>query len=220
MLDNQTIKKDKKYKFTPLEKRFIKIYLLLAVFYSIVSVYLLNTPIDEWVFNLGQYNNQLLQWLPRAQYWVNISVAYREKMIPLYVLYQGIFWFIFVSTIGIFIKDWAWYKDNAIYLIQERVRKKYLMACYIFFFGFFLFGAIFLSIFDGSNFYMLYDQLDKVGRHNDIFRWNSVYGFIFNRWVLGSIPHVMTFYFIVSILTTKTLFTNNLNKENNNEFNE
>jgi hypothetical protein len=49
---NQTIKKDKKYKFTPLEKRFIKIYLLLAVFYSIVSVYLLNTPIDEWVFNL------------------------------------------------------------------------------------------------------------------------------------------------------------------------
>jgi hypothetical protein len=34
-------------------------------------------------------------------------------MIPLYVLYQGIFWFIFVSTIGIFIKDWAWYKDNA-----------------------------------------------------------------------------------------------------------
>ncbi|VVM26801.1 hypothetical protein BSPWISOXPB_9714 [uncultured Gammaproteobacteria bacterium] len=64
MPDNQTIKKDKKYKFTPLEKRFIKIYLLLAVFYSIVSVYLLNTPIDEWVFNLGQYNNQLLQWLP------------------------------------------------------------------------------------------------------------------------------------------------------------
>jgi hypothetical protein len=48
---------------------------ILAVFYSIVSVYLLNTPIDEWVFNLGQYNNQLLQWLPRAQYWVNISVA-------------------------------------------------------------------------------------------------------------------------------------------------
>jgi hypothetical protein len=46
MPDNQIIKKDKKYKFTPLEKRFIKIYLLLAVFYSIVSVYLLNTPID------------------------------------------------------------------------------------------------------------------------------------------------------------------------------
>jgi hypothetical protein len=45
-------------------------------------------------------------------------------MILLYVLYQGIFWFIFVSTIGIFIKDWAWYKENAIYLIQERVRKK------------------------------------------------------------------------------------------------
>jgi hypothetical protein len=37
---------------------------------------------------------------------------------------------------------WAWYKDNAIYLIQERVRKKYLMACYIFFFGFFLFGCL------------------------------------------------------------------------------
>jgi cell division protein FtsL len=56
MLDNQTIKKDKKYKFTPLEKRFIKIYLLLAVFYSIVSVYLLSLVCRgfafEFIFNL------------------------------------------------------------------------------------------------------------------------------------------------------------------------
>ncbi|VVH56530.1 hypothetical protein BSPCLSOX_890, partial [uncultured Gammaproteobacteria bacterium] len=140
------------------------------------------------------------------------SVAYREKMILLYVLYQGIFWFIFVSTIGIFIKDWAWYKENAIYLTRERVRKKYLMVCYIFFLGLLLFVTIFLNIFEGSNFYMLYDQLDKVGRNNDILRWNSVYGFIFNRWALGSLSYSATFYFIVSILTTKILFTNNLNK--------
>ncbi|VVM23342.1 hypothetical protein BSPWISOXPB_512 [uncultured Gammaproteobacteria bacterium] len=212
MPDNQIIKKDKKYKFTPLEKRFIKIYLLLAVFYSIVSVYLLNTPIDEWVFNLGQYNNQLLQWLPRAQYWVNISVAYREKMILLYVLYQGIFWFIFVSTIGIFIKDWAWYKENAIHHTHKRVRKKYLMVFYIFFIGLLLFGTIVLNISEGSKFYMLYEQLDKVGRNNDIFQWNSIYGFIFNRLVFASLAYLMTFGFIISILTTKILFTNNLNK--------
>jgi hypothetical protein len=32
MPDNQIIKKDEKHKFTPLEKRFVKIYLLLTVF--------------------------------------------------------------------------------------------------------------------------------------------------------------------------------------------
>jgi hypothetical protein len=57
-------------------------------------------------------------------------------------LYQGIFWFIFVSTIGIFIKDWAWYKENAMYRTNKKIRdarnkKKYWMAFGVFFFGVF-----------------------------------------------------------------------------------
>jgi hypothetical protein len=145
---------------------------------------------------------------------VSLYYIYKSNLIfASYFLPENDFvWFIFVSTIGIFIKDWAWYKENAIYLTRERVRKKYLMVCYIFFLGLLLFVTIFLNIFEGSNFYMLYDQLDKVGRNNDILRWNSVYGFIFNRWALGSLSYSATFYFIVSILTTKILFTNNLNK--------
>ncbi|BAS67555.1 hypothetical protein [Bathymodiolus septemdierum thioautotrophic gill symbiont] len=201
-------KEKEKYKLTGPEK----LYLALAVFYSVITIYLLNTPIGEWIFNLGQYNTQLLEVFPKAQYWVNVSVAYREKMILLYVLYQGIFWFVFITTIGIFIKDWAWYKQNAIHYTHKRVRKKYLMVFYIFFTGIFLIGTIFSNASEGSKFYMLYDQLDKVGRNNDIFQWNSIYGFIFNRLVLGSLIYLMTFYFIVSILATKTLFTNNSNK--------
>lgn len=140
MLDNQTIKKDKKYKLTPLEKRFVKIYLALAVFYSVITIYLLNTAIDEWVFDLGQYNTQLLELFPKAQYWVNVSVVYREKMIPLYVLYHGIFWFIFITTIGVFIKDWAWYKQNAIHRIHKRVQKKIFNGVLCFFYGAFYLG--------------------------------------------------------------------------------
>jgi hypothetical protein len=68
MPDNQTIKKDKKYKFTPLEKRFIKIYLLLAVFYSIVSVYLLNTYKNK-------PKNPLIQ---NIQWYHFFSVGYRD----------------------------------------------------------------------------------------------------------------------------------------------
>ena len=107
-----TTKEDKKYKLTPLEKRFVKIYILLAVFYSIASVYLLNTPIDEWVFNLGQYNNQLLKVFPKAQYWVNISVVYREKMIPLYVLHQVLIWIGFVGFFWISKKITKVYKKT------------------------------------------------------------------------------------------------------------
>jgi hypothetical protein len=44
-------------------------------------------------------------------------------MILLYVLYQGIFWFTFVSTIGIFIKDWAWYKENAMYRTNKKIKQ-------------------------------------------------------------------------------------------------
>ena len=98
--------------YTILEKRFSKIYVLLVVFYSIAGIYLLNTPINEWVFNLGQYNAQLLEAFPKAQYWINISVAYRENMIPLYVLHQGISWFVFITVVGVIVKDWEWYKKN------------------------------------------------------------------------------------------------------------
>ncbi|VVM19535.1 hypothetical protein BSPWISOXPB_622, partial [uncultured Gammaproteobacteria bacterium] len=94
-------------------------------------------------------------------------------MILLYVLYQGIFWFTFVSTIGIFIKDWAWYKENAMYRTNKKIRdarnkKKYWMAFGVFFFGVFTYLSITQSLFMGSEYFMLYEDLDKVGRHNDI----------------------------------------------------
>ncbi len=175
MLDNKTIKKDKenkKYGLTPLEKRFVKIYILLAVFYAITSVYLLNTPIDEWVFNLGQYNNQLLEVFPKAQYWVNISVAYREKMIPLYVLYQGIFWFVFVSTIAITIVQWKSYNNS----FSPKCNRKWFMVFFLPILIFAIVGMFMIGL--GSEQYMYYENLDKVGRNNDILVWNNVFGFI------------------------------------------
>jgi hypothetical protein len=39
MPDNQIIKKDEKHKFTPLEKRFVKIYITTATFSTTLSIY-------------------------------------------------------------------------------------------------------------------------------------------------------------------------------------
>jgi hypothetical protein len=36
----------------------------------------------------------------------------------------------------------------------------------------------------GSEYFMLYEDLDKVGRHNDILVWNKIYGFTFYRTLL------------------------------------
>ncbi len=83
------------------------------------------------MFNLGQYNAQLLELFPKTQYWVNISVAYREKMIPLCVSYQGVFWFVFMTTIEIFIKDWLGIKKMQLIAFTKEL-KKYLMVFYIF----------------------------------------------------------------------------------------
>jgi hypothetical protein len=90
MPDNQTIKKDKKYKFTPLEKRFIKIYLLLAVFYSIVSVYLLNTPIA--------FTSKIncIFFIPSPILNKNSNCAYKNK--PKNPLIQNIQWYHFFSN--------------------------------------------------------------------------------------------------------------------------
>jgi hypothetical protein len=42
------------------------------------------------------------------------------------------------------------------------------MAFGVFFFGVFTYLSITQSLFMGSEYFMLYEDLDKVGRHNDI----------------------------------------------------
>jgi hypothetical protein len=44
-------------------------------------------------------------------------------------------------------------------------------------FGVFTYLSITQSLFMGSEYFMLYEDLDKVGRHNDILVWNKIYGF-------------------------------------------
>ena len=184
--------------YTILEKRFSKIYVLLVVFYSIAGIYLLNTPINEWVFNLGQYNAQLLEVFPKAQYWINISVAYREKMIPLYVLYQGIFWFVFITVVGVIVKDWEWYKKNSIYRVRPQARHRvWLLFFMIIFFMLLLYAETF-DLSSGSDVYMVYEELDKTGTHNDLFKWNQMNFLIYRAFGILS-PAFCLFPLIVSI---------------------
>ena len=167
-------KKKHKFEATPLESRFGKIYVLLVVFYSMAGIYLLNTPINEWVFNLGQYNAQLLEAFPKAQYWINISVAYREKMIPLYVLYQGMFWFVFITAAGILVKDWEWYKKKSIDRVRPEAKHRIWLAFFMIIFSVFGLYAIIFDLSSGSDFYMVYEELDKTGVHNDVRKWNRM----------------------------------------------
>ena len=184
--------------YTILEKRFSKIYVLLVVFYSIAGIYLLNTPINEWVFNLGQYNAQLLEAFPKAQYWINISVAYREKMIPLYVLYQGIFWFVFITAVGVIVKDWEWYKKNSIYRVRPQARHRvWLLFFMIIFFMLLLYAETF-DLSSGSDVYMVYEELDKTGTHNDLFRWSRMSFLIYRAFEILN-PPLFLFCLILSI---------------------
>lgn len=205
-------KENKKYDLTPLEKRFVKIYLALAVFYSVITIYLLNTAIDEWVFNLGQYNTQLLEMFPKAQYWVNISVAYREKMIPLYVLYQGIFWFVFITTIGIFVKDWAWYKQNLIYRVQPRARTRTWLLLFM---TLLIVGLLYFLVFDesfGSNSYMVYEELTKTNLHNDVRKWNKMSFLIYRLFGIFS-PFLFIYGLTLSIAGFIFAFKQKFNKK-------
>lgn len=204
-------KENKKYKLTPLEKRFVKIYILLAVFYSITSVYLLNTPIDEWVFNLGQYNNQLLELFPKAQYWVNISVAYREKMIPLYVLYNGIFWFIFVSTIWVMVRQWRHYLNIDKINFKPKCEKRKMLIFGVFLFGLSIYSYIFI-FHTGSETYKLYEDL-RVSLHGEYKVWSTVYGMIFYKLITGFLGMgIMTWGFTITIYGNIVCFKNNSTK--------
>jgi hypothetical protein len=113
----------------------------------------------------------------------------------------------FVKLIAILL-----YKENAMYRTNKKIRdarnkKKYWMAFGVFFFGVFTYLSITQSLFMGSEYFMLYEDLDKVGRHNDILVWNKIYGFTFYRTLLVLFLWATVWYFIHFILISQPLKT-------------
>ena len=64
----------------------------LHILVSWLCLYLLETPIHEWFFDFSQYNQAILDILPKAQYWSNASPVYREKMIVAYGIIKPTSW--------------------------------------------------------------------------------------------------------------------------------
>ena len=191
-------------RMSQLGKWLLASYIMLAVIYVVASIHLLTTPIENWIFNFGQYNQQLLELFPKAQNWVNVSVAFREKVIPLHVLYQLIFWFIFLTVIIDIVKNWHWYQAHEPYCLSSKVRKRGWMVFYLFFTGFFIWASFFVN--DGSDYYKLYEDL-RVSLHGEYKMWSTTYGFILYRLLMLGGVGVFTKLFLRTIITIKYLFT-------------
>lgn len=201
-----------KYQFAPAEKKLIAVYLVLGAIYAIASIYLLSTPIEDWAFNLGQYNQSILESFPKAQYWVNVSIAFREKVIPLYPLYQVFFWFVFVTAAISCIVHWRYYliDTHKSRLIPICRRKKTILFGLVFFFSFLLLA---LTTNTGSEHLKLYKDL-RLGLHGEYTQWNTTYGFVFYRLIAGIFGiGALVWLFVISIYSSLTCFTNLFNQQ-------
>ena len=182
----------------------LRIFYIPALVYVALNWYFLITPINEWFANLGQFNPLLLEWFPRAQYWVNISTVYREKMILLYVIFQFFFWYSLIITIFQAFKNWDIL--SARYPCAEAKKRRAPLTN---FFGLIiilaLFGyAVFGNLSVGSELFLTYDQLDNTAKRwlfTDEAKWNSVFGFLFSRVLHLGLISLMLLVLIGSIST-------------------
>ncbi len=152
--------------------------------YLALSLYFLNIDMNDWVFNLSQFNPLLLEWFPKAQYWVNISVVFREKMIVLYVIFHIFQAYVLLSAIYLMIIHWAKFNVEFvpanIRVCKAGILKKYAVL------GVFIFAIfIFFNMSMGSQFWLNLDQLDKEyirkGVISEYRQWNSVIGFLITK---------------------------------------
>ncbi len=152
--------------------------------YLFISWYFISTPMESWIFNIGQYNSLLLQWFPNAQYWVNISTEHREKMILLYVIYCFFLWFILLSIMYHIVIN---VKKFTIEYVPARAKlcgRLGVGLAGMFMFTSFAFFALFGGLIQGSESFLMPDMLDNSSRQwmfRDNTRWNSIIGFLLNK---------------------------------------
>ncbi len=194
LIEQGTIKpKIKYYAYTPEEiKAYNKwfnsicwkaVYFPILI-YLFLSWYFISTPMDNWIFNLGQYNTLLLQWFPKAQYWVNISTDHREKMILLYVIYTFFYWLIFtliiyqiVTNVKKFTSEYVPTKAK----LCGNVGVGLMGVCLCLLLFFFGFSGGFVK---GSDVFLMPYELDNSNRQwmfRDNSRWNTIIGFLFAK---------------------------------------
>lgn len=152
--------------------------------YLALSLYFLIIDMNDWVFNLSQFNPLLLEWFSKAQYWINISVIFREKMIILYFIFH--IFQIYVLLVAIYLMVIYWTKFNVEFVptnikaCKAGLLKKYAIL------GVFIFAIfIFFNMSIGSQSWLNLDQLDqeyiRKGIISEYRQWNSVIGFLITK---------------------------------------
>ena len=169
-----------------------------------VTVYLLGTPMTEWVFGLSRLNNIILEFLPQAQTWVNISVVYREKMILLFVVYS---FFLFGSVLYmsvLVIKNRAlrfnaMERDN-----HDKLGFKFKRIIGLLFIVILVYFSITMQFESASDVFLTYEELDNSSTRSiftDYVRWSTLRGILFHsitKIFATSLFWLVLFQFLVS----------------------
>ncbi len=157
----------------------IKAAFLPALLFAVLAWYFLTTPIDNWVWNLGQYNHVILEFFPRAQTWINISIEYREKMIILFACFTVLLVFAIFYMFLLVFKNWK------ILMVEYVPSKRHTCNNNVVR----IFGGItvalmlvlfpLISYLGGSETFLKSVSFDR-SIYSDYRKWNTIFGFIFN----------------------------------------
>jgi len=153
-----------------------------AFLFAMLALYFLTTPIEHWFWSLGSYNQVILEFFPRAQNWVNISFAYREKMIILFACFTVLLVFSIVYMLLLIFQ-------NRQVLVFEYVDVKKAHICHKYngvmitiiiplIVGMSVIGgAISVTYFGGSDTFLETVAYRK-GIYSDYRHWNTLFGFV------------------------------------------
>lgn len=177
--------------------------------YVVLCIYFLQVDMSDWIFNISQFNSLILSLFPKAEYWSNISVVYREKMIVQYVIFHFFQGYILLASLVVIVKNWARfnvrYVPADIRVCTERY-KKYTGLVVI---AICLVLVVFGDLNQGSVELLALDQLDNTAPQRlftDESKWNSLHGFLITKGVLVALPGMCVF--LGSLIISSILYCN------------
>ena len=175
---------------------------VIHVLVSWLSIYLLDTPISEWFFDFSQYTQTIVDIFPKAQYWSNASVAYREKMIVLYGIIKPVSWGMVCIMFFVMLSQYKKHLRIGVYGLAYRaisfdnfsLKKSLLSFIWL---TFLLYCILFLGE-NGSEVELSYEDLAHLRylRASDYNQFNTKMGFYFFHLFLNTLGVVLLIFVV------------------------
>lgn len=158
--------------------------------FAFISWCVLSTSVGNDFSEFVKLQDYIVRFFPKSQGWLYISPEFREKMLFIYPIFNLTFFYILVASVILVFRHRDHFGRNFTPLRNGMCDRFGAVLAGMIMFGSMLLLFTFSSYLSGSESLLQLADLDNDSTyviHTDWFKWNTVWGFIFDKTVVAGL---------------------------------